>query len=111
MIPPDAERDLLAALDKLRNASFPLELWKSPIFSGAAVVQRYCAPSSPYAIIAMDIVSDLATVGASGVLETGWDIPKSSMVALLNTVLEDVKDGSLWRGIWDAKNETCADIL
>jgi hypothetical protein len=111
MTPPDAERELLAALDKLRdNASFP-ELWKSRIFLGASVVQRYCAPSSPYAVIAMNIVSDSATVGASGVLEPGWDNPRSSMVALLNAVLEDVKDGSLWRGIWDAKNETCVDIL
>ncbi|NMF60752.1 hypothetical protein [Pseudanabaena yagii] len=111
MTPPDAERDLLAALEKLRNASFPLELWKSPIFRGASVVQRYCAPNSPYVVIAMGIVSDLATVGASGVLEPGWDSPRSSMVGLLNAVLEDVRDGSLWRGIWDAKNETCADIL
>lgn len=110
MNPPDAEREVLAALQVLGTGLFP-DVWKSTILRAAAVIYRFCAPSSQYSQQATHIVSNLTAIGPNGNLGPGWDSLRGDMAAVLNAVLQDIRSGALWRGIWDAKNETCEDIL
>lgn len=110
MIPQDAERDVLAALEALGKGSFP-DIWKSSFLRAAAVVCRFCTPNSLYYQEARRVASSLSSIASDGTLWPGWDSPQGDMAALLNAVLQDMKSGALWRGLWDAKNDTCADIL
>jgi hypothetical protein len=110
MNPPDVERELTEALQVLGTGLFP-DVWKGTILHAAAVVQRHCAPGSVYTEEAKRIASTLINIGADGSLGPRWDSPRENMAAILNSLLQDVRTGSLWRGIWDAKNDSCADIL
>ncbi len=110
MIPPTAEHDAETALQRVGTGVFPAE-WKSTFFHAAAIIGRLCAPSSFYVKQAERIVNDVNAIGSSGVLYQGWDSPKGNMAAILIALLSEIKSGTLWRGLWDAKNETCTDIL
>lgn len=110
MTPPEIESEVVEALEALGTGLFP-DVWKSTILRAAAVVQRFCAPGSVYIEEARQIVSNLNSIGENGTLQPGWDSPKGNMAAVLNAVLQDAKTGSLWRGLWEAKNDTCTDIL
>lgn len=110
MNPIHAESDVAAAIQNLGSGPFP-DLWKSTFVRAAAVVCRLCPPTSPYAEQAKSILAEVRTTGAMGSLGPGWDSPKGDMAAVLNALLSDIKSGALWRGLWDAKNDTCNDIL
>lgn len=110
MIPPDAETDLRAALQSLGTGSFPVE-WKSTIIQAAAVICRLCGQSSVHSEEAKRILFKLDAIAPSGILGPGWESPRDDMASVLKAAIKDASTGALWRGIWDAKNGTCLDVL
>ncbi len=110
MSPAGVIEDLEEALKAVGRGE-PIPQWKGQIHRAVATIHRVCAPSSPY-IRAADRVGDsLSAVGHGGILGPGWDQPRYDIEAVLHAVLADARAGSLWRGLWDAKNETCSDVL
>ena len=111
MTPKEMAAQLVAADQALGASHQKVQDWLGAIYGAIAALHRTCPRHSIYFTEAEHAANNIPTQGPPGTLGMFLEVPATKIRGLVKAAIVDAQSGNLLRGLHEAKNDTCIDIL